>query len=279
MITWLEKKGIAYDIVTDQELHEDGIDAIKDYKAVTTGSHPEYHTPQTLDALQQYREQGGNFLYLGGNGFYWRIAVHPEHNGTLEIRRGEGGIRAWAAEPGEYFQAFDGAYGGLWRRNNRPPQKLAAVGFSAQGNFYGSYYRPNPDAMKTPETAWIFEGIQDEKLGDFGFSGNGAAGFELDRVDYRLGSPEDVHILASSENHHESFILVPEELLTHLTTWPGEEIDDLIRADMVYQKSDHGGQLFATGSITFCGSLLYSDGDNNISRLLGNVMERFLGNS
>ena len=279
LITWLEKKGIAYDIVTDQELHEDGIDAIKDYKAVTTGSHPEYHTPQTLDALQQYREQGGNFLYLGGNGFYWRIAVHPEHNGTLEIRRGEGGIRAWAAEPGEYFQAFDGAYGGLWRRNNRPPQKLAAVGFSAQGNFYGSYYRPNPDAMKTPETAWIFEGIQDEKLGDFGFSGNGAAGFELDRVDYRLGSPEDVHILASSENHHESFILVPEELLTHLTTWPGEEIDDLIRADMVYQKSDHGGQLFATGSITFCGSLLYSDGDNNISRLLGNVMERFLGNS
>jgi N,N-dimethylformamidase len=276
LITWLEKNDIAYDLVTDQQLHEEGVDAIKDYKTVTTGSHPEYHTPQTLDALQQYRVQGGNFMYLGGNGFYWRVALHPEGNGTIEIRRAEGGIRAWAAEPGEYYQAFDGGYGGLWRRNNRPPQKLAAVGFSAQGNFYGSYYKVNPDARKNPDTAWIFEGINENKLGDFGFSGNGAAGFELDRADHRLGTPEDVHILASSEDHHESFILVPEELLTHITTWAGEPIDDLIKADMVYQKPDTGGQLFATGSITFCGSLLYNDGDNNISKLVGNVLRRFL---
>lgn len=276
LITWLEKNGIAYDLVTDQELHEEGVAAIRDYQAVTTGAHPEYHTPQTLDALQQYREQGGHFMYLGGNGFYWRIALHPEDNGTIEIRRAEGGIRAWAAEPGEYYQAFDGGYGGLWRRNNRPPQKLAAVGFSAQGNFHGSYYRVNPAALKNPETAWIFEGIDDEKLGAFGFSGNGAAGFELDRADHRLGTPEDVHILASSENHHESFILVPEEMLTHITTWTGEPIDELVRADMVYQKSENGGQLFATGSITFCGSLLYNEGDNNISKLVANVFNRFL---
>lgn len=215
-------------------------------------------------------------MYLGGNGFYWRIALHPEDNGTIEIRRAEGGIRAWAAEPGEYYQAFDGGYGGLWRRNNRPPQKLAAVGFSAQGNFHGSYYRVNPAALQNPETAWIFEGIDDEKLGAFGFSGNGAAGFELDRADHRLGTPENVHILASSENHHESFILVPEEMLTHITTWAGEPIDELVRADMVYQKSENGGQLFATGSITFCGSLLYNEGDNNISKLVANVFNRFL---
>jgi hypothetical protein len=39
---------------------------------------------------------------------------------------------------GEYYHA-DGAYGGLWRRNGRPPQKLCGVGFSAQGLFEGSY--------------------------------------------------------------------------------------------------------------------------------------------
>ena len=32
-----------------------------------------------LDALQAYLDRGGRLMYLGGNGFYWRIAFHPEH--------------------------------------------------------------------------------------------------------------------------------------------------------------------------------------------------------
>ena len=276
LITWLEQNRIGYDIITDQELHDEGVAAIAGYKAVTTGSHPEYHSTQTLDALQAYRAQGGNFMYLGGNGFYWKVALHPEGNGTIEIRRAESGIRAWAAEPGEYYQAFDGGYGGLWRRNNRPPQQLAGVGFSAQGNFLGSYYQRRPETFTNREIAWIFTGIDEEIIGDFGFSGCGAAGFELDRADPRLGSPDNIHLLASSENHADTFALVPEEQLTHLATWSGEPVRDLIRADMIYQINDNGGQLFSTGSITFCGSLLYNNGDNNISRLLLNVMKRFI---
>ncbi len=37
-----------------------------------------------------------------------------------------------------------------------------------------------------------------------------------------------------------------------------------------------GGELFAVGSITFCGSLLVNDGDNNVSTLLADVLKRFL---
>jgi len=70
LLDWLEEKGIAYDIVTDWELHHEGVSAIEGYKAVTTGSHPEYHTTETLDALTAYRDNGGNLTYLGGNGFY-----------------------------------------------------------------------------------------------------------------------------------------------------------------------------------------------------------------
>ena len=33
---------------------------------------------------------------------------------------------------------------------------------------------------------WVFEGIHDNVIGDFGFSGGGADGFELDRVDRQL---------------------------------------------------------------------------------------------
>ena len=272
---WLHRKGYDYDIVTDQELHDDGVDAIRGYKAVSTGSHPEYHTKETLDALQTYRDAGGRLIYLGGNGFYWRVALHQSEPGAIEIRRAESGIRAWAAEPGEYYNAFDGAYGGLWRRNGRPPQALAGIGFSAQGQFEGSYYRRKIGA-DDPELGWVFKGIDDEIIGDFGLSGGGAAGFELDRADIRLGTPANVRILASSEGHGESFVLVPEEQLTHITNWPNEPVQDLLRADMVYVEVPGGGAVFATGSITFCGSLPWNDFDNNVSTLLGNVMDRFL---
>ena len=230
---------------------------------------------ETLDALQGYRDQGGALMYMGGNGFYWRIALHPDEPGILEIRRGEGGIRAWAAEPGEYYNAFDGNYGGLWRRSGRAPQVLAGVGFSAQGTFVGSYYRRNPDTYDDT-VFWVFDGVSDEVLGDFGLCGGGAAGFELDRVDECLGSPPSVRILASSENHTDDFVVVPEEMLTHLTNWPGEPMEKLIRADMVYFETPAGGRVFSTGSITFCGSLLHNDGDNNISRIVANVLDRFL---
>lgn len=273
---WLHRKGYAYDIVTDQELHDDGADAIRGYKALVTGSHPEYHTAETLDALQGYRDTGGKLAYLGGNGFYWRVALHCNEPGAIEIRRAEAGIRAWAAEPGEYYNAFDGAYGGLWRRNGRPPQALAGVGFSAQGQFEGSYYRRKV-AADDPEVGWIFSNVDDEIIGDFGLSGGGAAGFELDRADPRLGTPDNVYVLASSEGHGESFVLVPEEVLTHITVWPDEPKEDLLRADMVYFELPGGGAVFSTGSITFCGSLPWNDFDNNVSTLLGNVLDRFLG--
>jgi N,N-dimethylformamidase len=53
LIAWLHNQDIAYDIVTDDELDRDGVAAISGYKAVLTGSHPEYHTSATLDALKR----------------------------------------------------------------------------------------------------------------------------------------------------------------------------------------------------------------------------------
>ena len=275
LTSWMENQGYEFDVITDYELDAEGVELLNGYSMVTTGSHPEYHTKTTLDALQQYRDQGGKLAYLGGNGFYWRIATHPENNSLIEIRRGEGGIRAWAAEPGEYYNAFDGIYGGLWRRSGRPPQMLAGVGFSSQGQFYGSYYRRTSESY-SEEFNWMFKNIDDDLIGEFGFSGNGAAGFELDRYDPFLGSPENATVVASSENHNSTFVLVPEEQLTHLTNLPGVKNEELIRADMLYFENSAGGAVFSTGSITFCGSLPFNNFDNNISKLLSNIFNRFL---
>ena len=274
LLAWLNAKGISCDLVTDHDLHREGAAALAGYKAVLTGTHPEYHSVETLDALQTYRDTGGRFAYLGGNGFYWKVARHPEQPDIIEVRRAEGGIRAWASEPGEYYHAFDGSYGGLWRRNGRPPQSIGGVGFSAQGTFRGTFYRRiNHD----PAYAWVFEGIEGDIIGNEGLCGGGAAGFELDRWDARLGSPEEAVILARSEGREEAFVIVPEELLTHITTLSGEKPEDLIRAEIIYADLPGGGALFATGSITFCGALPVNGYENTASRLLENVVRRWLG--
>jgi N,N-dimethylformamidase len=232
-----------------------------------------------LDALERYRDTGGTLMYLGGNGFYWKIALSPEKDGLIEIRRAEGGIRAWAAEPGEYYNQFDGEYGGLWRRNGRPPQKLVGVGFTAQGNFVGSHYRIAAGARDNPMVSWMFDGIDGDIIGNFGLSGHGAAGFELDRADYRLGTPTNAVVVASSEDHppEAPWVLVPEEQLTHITTIPGQTHKQLIHADMTYFDMPGGGAVFSTGSITFCGALPVNNFNNTVSRLLANVLDRFAG--
>jgi len=270
LISWLHAKNIEYDVITDTELQHDGLKAIEGYKAVVTGTHPEYHTEQTLNALRDYRNNGGVLHYLGGNGFYWRVARHVENDSLLEIRRAEGGIRAWEAEPGEYYNAFDGTYGGLWRRNGRTPQALVGVGFTAQGEFYGSSYQRKCYA---PEFDWVFDGVEGDVLGDFGFSGNGAAGFELDHLDKNLGSLTETTLLAQSGSQNSEFVLVPEEQLTHMSTLHGRANEDLT-ADMIYFKVPGGGAVFSVGSITFCGSLPWNNYNNNISRLLENVLSK-----
>jgi N,N-dimethylformamidase len=275
LLAWFDRLGVNYDVITDHDLDGEGPELLKPYKVVVTGTHPEYHTSGTLDALQTYTETGGRLMYLGGNGFYWRVARTPKVPGAIEVRRTEGGIRTWAAEPGEYYHSFDGAYGGLWRRSDRPPNLLCGIGFSSQGTFVGDSYRRKP-ASRDNHHAWVFEGVKDELFGGYGFSGGGAAGFELDRVDHRLGSPLNAVILATSEGHdRKNFVVVHEERLGFATTIPGETLEQLIRADMTYIEKPKDGAIFSVGSITYCGSLPHNNFDNDVSRLTFNVLNKF----
>ena len=82
------------------------------------------------DALESFLDRGGRLMYLGGNGFFWRIAYHPTIAGVMELRRAEDGSRPWEAEPGEYYMSFNGEYGGLWRRVGRPPQHACSASAS-----------------------------------------------------------------------------------------------------------------------------------------------------
>lgn len=272
---WLEALKYDYDVITDEELHYDGVSAIEQYKVVITGSHPEYHSREMWDAMSAYQQRGGRLMYLGANGWYWRIAYHRDVPGVIEVRRAEGGIRAWEARTGEYYHSFTGEYGGLWRRNGRPPQMIVGTGFTAQGFDISSYYAPKPDSTRK-EVRWIMQGVeQGERIGDFGLIGGGAAGLELDRADRLLGTPPNTYLLASSENHTDIYLVVCEELLINYPGLGGQE-NGLVRADMVFYETQQGGGVFSVSSIAWPGSLAHNNYRNNVSRITKNVLDRFV---
>ena len=90
IVDWLERLGVDYDVITEEDLHYEGLDLLRPYAVVLTGSHPEYDSLAMLEALDAYLRHGGRLMYLGGNGFYWRIAHHPSRRGVIEVRRGRG---------------------------------------------------------------------------------------------------------------------------------------------------------------------------------------------
>jgi len=275
LIDWLEEKGIAYNVVTDEDLHRDGLAALRPYRCVMTLSHPEYYSREMWDALDAYQRAGGRHMYLGGNGFYWRIAFHRELASTIEVRRDVTGVRTWEGEAGEAHLAFTGEAGGLWRTNGRAPQRLVGVGFDAQVFDRSAGYRRLP-ASHDSRVAWMFEGIgADEMIGNFGARNGGAAGLEIDRADATLGSPPGLMLVASADRIGYGGMPAPEEFRTFHRGLDGEQ-NARVRADLVYFPTANGGGVFSTGSIAWVTALSYNRYDNNVSRLMENVVRRFL---
>jgi len=275
LIDWLNQKKFNYDVFTDEDLHAEGFELLRNYKVIITGTHPEYYSGGMLDAIETYLAHGGRVMYLGGNGFYWVTTFHPQKPWLIELRRGENGSRAWQARPGEYYHSTTGERGGLWRNRARPPQKIVGVGFTAEGFDVSSYYRRMPDSFD-PRARFIFEGVGDDELiGNFGLIMGGAAGSELDRYDLSLGTPPNALLLASSENHSDNYPHVVEEIMFMYPGQGGTQ-DPGVRADMVYFTTRNGGGVFTSGSIAWCGSLSHNNYENNVSRITANVLARFM---
>jgi N,N-dimethylformamidase len=273
---WLEAEGFAFDVATDEDLHAEGAPLLHDYTVVLTGTHPEYYSAAMRDAMAAYTARGGRLMYMGGNGFYWRIAWHPTLPGVIEVRRAEDGTRAWIARPGEYYHSFTGEYGGLWRRQGqgRAPQQLVGTGFIAQGFDLSSGFVRTP-ASHDERIAWAFDGIgPDEVIGGFGLIGGGAAGMEVDIADPALGTPPHTLIVATSEELTDTYLLVNEDQPIATPDTIGTA-NPRIRADITFFETPGGGAVFSFSSIAWAGSLSHNNYDNNVSRLTGNVLRRF----
>ena len=275
IVAWLAERGFDCDVITDEDIHEEGEALLSRYRVVITGSHPEYTSTAMWDAFDAYQRAGGRHMYLGGNGFYWRIAYSSEIPGVIENRRGITGVRTWEGEPGEHHLSFTGEPGGLWRSCGRPPQRLVGVGFSATLFDRSAHYRRTL-AGRDPRYAFVFEGIgDDERIGDFGLRGGGAAGMEIDRCDAALGTPPNCVVLATSEDVGIGGLLSVEEYVTTTRALDGAQ-NGRVRADMVFFETPGGGAVWSTGSIAWTTSLACNGFDNNVSRITENVLRRFL---
>jgi N,N-dimethylformamidase len=277
LIDWLEHEGIAYDVITDEDLHHDGGALIDGYKSVVTGCHPEYYSGAMLDAVESYVTGGGRLMYLGGNGFYWVTTIAPDRPHVVEVRRGFNGTRAWESKAGEAYHSTTGELGGLWRYRGRNPNRLVGVGFTSQSDSHhpAAGYDRLPDSRR-PEVAFVFEGVgEDEVIGDFGLINDGAAGYEIDRWDPEHGQPEVCLRLATSQGRHdETYMLVVEDQGFTIFENNGTN-SDLVRADMVYGRCGEG-EVFSVGSCNWCASLSHAGYANNVSRITGNVLRHFL---
>ena len=273
LLRWLDHLEIDYDIVTDEDLHQDGETLLRDYRVVLTGSHPEYWTEAMLDGLDSWLGDGGRLMYLGGNGFYWVTSTFPNRPHTLEVRRGHAGTGVWRSDPGEVHHASTGEPGGLWRFRGRAPQRIAGVGMTAQG-FDRSLPYEMQEAAHDPRCAWIFDGVRGPELGAHGSVLDGAAGFEIDRADADLGTPPHALTLATARDFSDAYQATSEDILTS-DSQQGGSVSPLVRADMVFFERPGGGAVFSTGSIAWCGALLENGCANDVSRITHNVLRRF----
>ena len=276
LVDWLDRDGVRVDTITDHLLISEGLELLRRYRVVITGSHPEYWTASMLDAVAAWLDEGGRLMYLGGNGFYWVTAIHPEHPHVVEVRRGTAGIRSWESAAGESRLQSTGEPGGLWRYRGRDPNRLVGVGFAGFGFDPVAPGYERRAGSRDPRASWIFEGLdQDELIGDRGLILGGAAGDEVDRCDRRWGSPPHALVLASSEGRHTASLqlVVEDVLMTSPDT--GGDVNPGARSDLVFFETAGGGAVFSVGSMAWNGALAVNAYANAVATITRNVLSRF----
>ena len=270
LLGFLERRGIRADLLTDHDLDREGAAALAGTRTVITGAHPEYASRALLDALETHVRRGGNLAYLGGNGLNGCVSVDPRRPHVLELRRNETQGLAWQALPGEHHHAATGDFGGDWRRHGRPEHRLLGVGLAAFGDGAAVAYSRLPGAEGEVGDA-AFAGLEPgAPIGAPGAVLGGAAGYEVDSFDPRLGSPAETTWLATAALGP-GYAAWPDDTVEDAEHAREDELGPRMRADMVVRRVAGEGVVFSVGSIAWTGCL---DGDdaNPVARVTENVL-------
>jgi hypothetical protein len=113
-VDWLSRKGIHADFCTGLDIGNDVV-PLQGYRALITVGHDEYWTSRQRQRVQEYRNQGGHTVFLGGNLAYWEIRENAERTGIECYKNSGGGPCSAAAvtaadQQGQTVEPLDPAY-------------------------------------------------------------------------------------------------------------------------------------------------------------------------
>ena len=234
---WLEKEGYQYDLYAETQFHSGLLDLSK-YKVLVISTHPEYWSKDMYFKLKNWVfEQGGKLMYLGGNGL--NCEVELDENFGMTVLNGNNGISYEDLKPLGKESRFD--------VTQESEASLLGVVCTASGIMTGAPYK----AIDTSH--WVFKDTDLRNGETFGDQclhvrcSGGASGHETDKMS--PSSPSGTKLLAKGLN------------------------PDNGGAEIVYHKTNSGGEVFSVGSINYPSSLPI---DTNIQIITRNVLNRFL---
>ena len=160
---WLHDTGKQVDVLSQAELDgTTGKRLSEAYELIVFPGHHEYVTRHEYDAVRDFRDRGGNLMFLSANNFFWRIDLH-------------GNVMHRIAQ---------------WRDLGRPESSLLGVQYI--GNDMGEHRGPWLVRRSTARS-WLFRGVHLSRGTEFS-----NAGIEIDATS--SASPPGTQVLAEIPN-------------------------------------------------------------------------------
>src|SRR4051794_31872969 len=75
---WIARTSKPVEFLSDADLNRvaSGSELAGDYDLIVFSGHHEYVTTHEYDVIEEYRDLGGNLMFLSANAFFWRITIH-----------------------------------------------------------------------------------------------------------------------------------------------------------------------------------------------------------
>ncbi|MEI4480623.1 MULTISPECIES: N,N-dimethylformamidase beta subunit family domain-containing protein [unclassified Phyllobacterium] len=271
-LQFCHRHGIEFDLITDHDLHNRGPEGLHGYGVVVTGSHPEYLSIEMENAYRQFAANGGSVAYMGGNGFAGTVAFKDD---LMELRRSplEAG-RTWDGPIAEQNFAITNEPGGHLRSRGRGEFSLVGGAISLMG-FDGAQPFTRTSDSFDPAHQWLFDGVAVDTFGDSGIVLGGAAGYEVDATDIRLGTSPDTIVVARASGFPDSFF-------HDSSRWyegGDSERDGRRCGEMTVRYLSAGGIIFSASSVAWLGALPCGDEMNDVGRITLNVLRHLSSGS
>jgi hypothetical protein len=291
-LQWAESKGYQFDILTQDELHDEGDTLLKPYACTVFVGHDEYWTREMRDAVDTYVEGGGRAARFAGN-FFWQIRLDRQSGQQIAFKY-DARMLDPVANTGDRSRLTS-----AWEDPlvNHPGAKTFGVnGLRGQYAAFGGMAQRAPRGFTVfrPDH-WCFEKTG---LGYSEMFGEEASifGFELDGLEYTFvdglpvptysdGAPEGTSILAmgwatlaeSALPEHESFLALGDGDAQYRKWILGDRTPELGRhsrgSGMVVNFKRGAGEVITIGTCEWVNGLICRD--FYTQQITMNILDRF----